>query len=332
MFFPFLNIYLNTITFFILSVILTIFSSVKISHSSFLTKETFSNFIIFKPVIEKLLLKGADSSFIAAIVSDSRTGFNDKYLKINVIGFLNKTDYSNNYDRKSVRKANEFIDDKYEVLNECEEKFGVPKEIITAILWIESKHGSYLGNNHIISVYLSAALADRPEFIEMNIKSLHELYHGDSIQLAGLEETVRKRAAKKSQWALNELLALEEIYRNNALQVLDLQGSWAGAFGMSQFLPSSYNKWAIDGNGDGVIDLFNSDDAIYSIANYLTINGWGNTYQSQRASLYHYNNSNDYVDAVLILAGKLKRIRNWQEPLQQQLEEQQHDSGGKKGY
>ena len=75
---------------------------------------------------------------------------------------------------------------------------------------------------------------------------------------------------------------------------------------MSQFLPSSYLSWAVDGDSNGAIDLNDIDDAMYSVANYLKCNGWGKTTSQQRAAVYHYNNSNAYVDAVLTLAQKAR--------------------------
>ncbi|HPU23830.1 MAG TPA: lytic transglycosylase domain-containing protein, partial [Candidatus Kapabacteria bacterium] len=82
----------------------------------------------------------------------------------------------------------------------------------------------------------------------------------------------------------------------------DIYGSWAGAFGIPQFLPSSYVKYAIDGNNDGVVDLFNLSDAVFSVANYLKSHGWGEMLSEQRKAIFAYNNSTAYVDAVMKLA------------------------------
>ena len=187
-------------------------------------------------------------------------------------------------------------------LQKAEDKYGVPKETIASVLWIETRHGSYLGNNHIPSVYLSTALSGQDEFIEFNVKEMDAKFTGTSDEREKLVDKIKARAKKKSDWAIGELVSLEKISRKSPVKVDSLYGSWAGAFGISQFLPSSYRSWAVDGNGDGQINLFDFDDAIHSVANYLKSNGWGNSEEARRKAVFHYNNSRAYVDAVLKLA------------------------------
>ncbi|MCI0474490.1 MAG: lytic murein transglycosylase [Ignavibacteria bacterium] len=303
---------MRTIDILIILIAVVIAATVKISYSTLRPGSYEQKAAFFKPVIDKLIKRGADSSFIFTVINDKRTKFNEKYVKINVTGYLKKVDYSSNYNSFSVRKSRQFIRENKVLLDKCEKEFKVPKEVITAVLWVETKHGSYLGDNHIASVYLSTAMCDQSEFIELNKKELHENFAGDSSELAELEKKISERAKKKSRWAINELVYLSKINKSATIPVLDLNGSWAGAFGLSQFLPSSYFNWAVDGNGDGVIDLFNKDDAIFSVANYLKQNGWSDSYDSWKKAIYHYNNSKDYVDAILKLASKLEisSIRN----------------------
>ncbi|MDD3773818.1 MAG: lytic murein transglycosylase [Patescibacteria group bacterium] len=78
--------------------------------------------------------------------------------------------------------------------------------------------------------------------------------------------------------------------------------SYAGATGPMQFLPSTFNYYAIDGDGDGVTDICNVSDAVFSAANLLATN-WGAT--DMRVALYHYNHSDYYVNHVLSLASSL---------------------------
>ena len=86
-----------------------------------------------------------------------------------------------------------------------------------------------------------------------------------------------------------------------------MKGSWAGAFGICQFIPSSYVRFAVDGNGDGVIDLFDFRDAVASIANYLKAHGWENgRLEAKRQAIYAYNHCDSYVDAVLAYAKATK--------------------------
>ena len=127
----------------------------------------------------------------------------------------------------------------------------------------------------------------------------------DSAQVDSVRALIEKRAARKTRWAIKELKALEEIDARGVMDVSRLNGSWAGAFGYPQFLPSSYRTWAVDGDGDGTIDLYHFPDAAHSIANYLRDNGWTSKRSRQRKAVHHYNNSDAYVNAVFTLASKV---------------------------
>ena len=259
----------------------------------------------FRPVINELIARGVDSSFVYKLVNHQSVNFNEKYVKINVTGYLKKTDYSHNYNNFSIKKSKSFLNKYLEILEKAENEYNVPKEVITSILWVETRTGNYLGDNHIPSVFLSTAMANQEEFVEKNTQIFIESYTEDSEKLSEYIDKIKKRANKKTNWALNELVALSTIYEKLPMSIFELRGSWAGAFGMSQFLPSSFNNWAVDGNNDGKIDLFDVEDAIFSVANYLKTNGWSEDEKSKRKAVFHYNNSNDYVDAVLTLANKI---------------------------
>ncbi len=283
-----------------------ILATLKISYSSFTENDQPIKLKFFSPVISSLKQKGVDTNFINSIVLDYRTKYDEKYVKINVTGYLKKTDYSHNYSKKSVQKAKEFYLKNILILKNAEIEFGVPAEIITSILWIETRCGDYLGSNHIVSVFLSTAMSNQPENIQLNKQKLINSYNGNEKELPELLTRLEQRAEKKYDWAIKELIALSVMSKNSPVPILDLYGSWAGAFGISQFLPSSYNSWAIDGNKDSIINLYHTEDAIFSVANYLKVNGWSDNKLCQRNAVFHYNNSYDYVDAVLQLANKIK--------------------------
>lgn len=256
----------------------------------------------FKPVVDKMIKRGVDTNFINHLLQSQNTQFNDKYVKINVTGFLGKPDYSKHYNSTAVSKSKSFLNDNIDILKNAENEYGVPKEVITSILYLETRHGGYLGYHHIPSVYLSTAMANQPEYIKMNKKELRRKFKGNKSELPELDKKIEKRAEKKANWALNQLVALEIVDTLLPVPVLELEGSWAGAFGISQFLPESYVKWAVDGNDDNVVNLFEVEDAVFSVANYLKTNGWGETKKEKRAAVFHYNNSTAYVNAVLKLA------------------------------
>jgi membrane-bound lytic murein transglycosylase B len=257
---------------------------------------------VFQPLINKLYAAGVDSNFIRKALSNANLDYNEKFVKINVTGAFKKPDYSGHYNKFSVKKSKTFYKENLELLKSAEQRFGVPAEVIASVLWVETRHGAYLGNNNIASVFFSTALANLPENIQMNKDDLKSKFVGEEEELDSLFKRIEERANKKAKWAFEQILALEKLDKVSPIDVFEIKGSWAGAFGMSQFLPSSYISWAFDGDSDGVINLFHKEDAVFSVANYLKSNGWGESNEAQRAAVFHYNNSNDYVDAVLKLA------------------------------
>jgi len=277
-----------------------ILSTVRISFSS--SNVIMSNSEIFKPVAQKLLKKGVDSSFIFNLISNKNIEFTEKFVKINVIGTYSPPDYSSHYNDRAVSKSKEFLGSNESILQAAEDKYSVPKEVITSILYVETRHGGYLGFNNIVSVFLSTALADQEEYIELNAKTLKETFSDDSEELEKYLKKLKDRAKYKTNWAMEQLMALEKLSEISPVPITEIEGSWAGAFGMSQFLPSSYISWAVDGNGDGVVNLFDKEDAIFSVANYLSSNGWGKTVKKKRKAIWHYNHSTAYVDAVIKLS------------------------------
>ncbi len=279
-------------------------STMSISFSSYYQDSIDSKIAFFKPLMAKLIRSGADSSFVFSLIVDNNTRFDEKFCKVNVSGYLNKPDYSNFYNYNSIKENRSFINENLELLQAAELKYSVPKEVIASILWVETRHGKFLGKNNIVSVFLSTAMVDREDFVLMNKKAIRDNPDIAETEYAEYDKKIEQRSQKKADWAIKEILALEKISKQRKLRITNIFGSWAGAFGLSQFLPSSYISWAVDGNSDGTIDLFNKEDAIFSIANYLKTNGWGPADSNKRAAVFHYNNSNDYVDAVLKLASK----------------------------
>jgi membrane-bound lytic murein transglycosylase B len=249
---------------------------------------------------------GVDSAFIASLLRSSATAFNERFVRINVTNYAQKADYTHNHNELGIRKVRQFLSRHDSVLAAAEERFGVPPEVVAALLWVETKHGTVLGSYHVPSVYLSVLLSCEDEYLDLNTNAVMASTGLDSTRRDSVYRSVELRAAKKVRWAASQLAALAEIDKRGTMDVYALRGSWAGAFGLTQFLPSSYLSWAVDGNNDGTIDLYTIDDAIFSVANYLRANGWGEDLRQKRAAVFHYNNSQAYVDAVLTLASKAR--------------------------
>jgi membrane-bound lytic murein transglycosylase B len=258
----------------------------------------------FRSAVMGLLARNADTAFISTILLNPNTVFLEKMVKINVTGFLKKADYSHNYNAMSMRATREFFAENADLLRRVQDSTGVPSQVITAILWVETKFGTVLGTYNVVSVYASLAAAAEPQNIEANKQAYRStVFSPDSLNR--LDSMVETRARRKANWAIDQLMALKSMQDRLPFPITDLRGSWAGAFGWPQFIPSSFMSWAVDGNGDGKVSLFDKEDAMASVGNYLKVNGWGEKQSQQEAAVYHYNNSKDYVQCVLTLAEKI---------------------------
>ncbi len=261
----------------------------------------------YAPVLHRLRESGISSDFLHLLATHPSIRFDEKFTRINVLGTAKKPDYSHFYRAAAVRRCVDFLRQHDSLLTAVEQLYRVPKEVIVAILFVETKLGTYTGKHHVPSVFLSIAMANAPQYIAKNRAQLRRQFQGSPQELVRLERKLEKRAQRKAQWALQELKALEQIYYRHGIDVFSLYGSWAGAFGYAQFLPSSFLRWGVDGNQDGIVDLFTFSDAAHSIAFYLRSNGWNSTQAAQRKAIYAYNHSRDYVNAVLTLARKIRR-------------------------
>ena len=142
---------------------------------------------------------------------------------------------------KRIRLGKEFLKEHDAILQRAEDKFGVPKEIITAIIGVETYYGRYSGKYEVFN----------------------------SLTTLGFDYPPRSKFFKKE---LKELLLLT---REEEVDIETVRGSYAGAMGMPQFISSSYRHYAIDFANDGKRDLWsNIEDVIGSVANYFSRHGW----------------------------------------------------------
>ena len=117
---------------------------------------------------------------------------------------------------------------------------------------------------------------------------------------------------KRAKWASKELAEFIKYCYNDQLDPQEIGGSYAGAFGFGQFIPSSFNNYSVDFNEDGVRQPYGWPDVLASIANYLRRNGYkpnSNNYDRDGdiwKSIYAYNHANNYVMAVLELRNEIK--------------------------
>ncbi len=126
------------------------------------------------------------------------------------------------------------------MLGRVERKYGVPPHVILAFWGLESNYGAVKARHKLTDAFLTLMYDGR-----------RETFFG------------------------NQLIALMKIADKNNLDINDIHGSWAGAMGHFQFIPTTLAQYGVDGNGDGRIDIINSvGDAMHSAGNYLNRLGW----------------------------------------------------------
>ena len=135
-----------------------------------------------------------------------------------------------------------------ELLARAEREYGVPAEIVVGIIGVETVYGQQTGNFRVIDA-LATLTFDFPY--------------------------AHPRAKERREFFQSELEQYLSLTHRTQTDPMSLRGSFAGAIGMPQFMPSSWVKYAIDFDGDGKVDLFNSTaDVIGSVANYFKAFNW----------------------------------------------------------
>ena len=144
-------------------------------------------------------------------------------------------------EQKRINNGRVFLAENSELFDRVEDDFGVPREIIASILGVETRYGKIKGSYRVL----------------------------DSLATLGFD------FPRRSKFFKSELIQYFQLTKENNLDIYSIQGSYAGAMGYGQFISSSYRAYAVDYDGDGYADLFNSvSDAVASIANYLKVHGW----------------------------------------------------------
>jgi membrane-bound lytic murein transglycosylase B len=211
-------------------------------------------------------------------------------------------DYDHFLTSSEVARARDFIAAYRDAFSRAESAFGVEPGVIAAILLVETNLGSYTGKTSTPAVFSTFAVLDRKENRDLVWKMLPRR---DRRRWG--REAFDQKLLDRSRWAYRELVALLECEKSHNLEPQTLRGSVMGAVGLPQFLPSSLQRYGADGNGDGRIDLFDPQDAIFSTANYLRGHGWGEArFPADREQvIWAYNHSRPYVRAVLGIAERL---------------------------
>ena len=150
-----------------------------------------------------------------------------------------KTYISKRASSKKVSKGISFYKENSKLINTIEAQYNIEKELLLALMGIETNFGTYVGKMDILSSLATLSFDKR-----------------------------------RSEFFSNELLTLLRLIETNQIDYKTLYGSWAGAFGYFQFMPSTMKNYAIDYDKNSYIDLKNNNDAYASAANYLSQIGW----------------------------------------------------------
>jgi membrane-bound lytic murein transglycosylase B len=251
---------------------------------------------------QRLIQAGFKKPFIEALRQSYEPKEFRNVVELNVVLFLRKSDYHGIQvtDEASTR-VRKFMTENEAALTRAEKDHGVPGTIIASLLWIESRFGQQTGRFHVPSVYVHLLQADRPLMVK-HLRSNGARRFSDKPSAKDLAK-IPERAQRKANWALGELRALQKMFERDRAHAIGLRGSFAGAFGIPQFLPSSYTRWAKAMEAGKTPDLHRTDDTIQSVAFYLKENGWRqNREKTHFQALLNYNNSRDYANAILTLA------------------------------
>jgi membrane-bound lytic murein transglycosylase B len=150
-------------------------------------------------------------------------------------------------DRR-VSQGIEFWRENRALIAEASEKFGVDEDVIVAIIGVETSYGRNTGGYRTIDALVTLGF-----YYPQNLSS------------------------DRSPFFSNELMQYMQLANEESLPADEITGSYAGAMGMGQFMPSSYREYAVDFDGDGSRDLWRSTpDVVGSVANYLSRHGWQN--------------------------------------------------------
>ena len=153
-----------------------------------------------------------------------------------------KTYISKRTSNKKIKIGGKIYKNNIDKINIISNKYNIDKNLLLSLMGIETNFGNYLGKMDIISSLATLSFDKR-----------------------------------RSEFFTKELITLLKLIDNKKIDPSDLYGSWAGAFGNFQFMPSTIKNYAIDFDNNKKINLKNTDDSFASAANYLNKLGWDNS-------------------------------------------------------
>jgi len=226
------------------------------------------------------LKKGIPESFLNETFSHSGIEIHNKILDRFAKPYEKKswTDYRKLFVTDSrIQKGSDFYAQHKNNLNAVANQISMDPFLILSIVGVESNYGRHRGQFTVFNA-LYTQIAKMP---------------------------------RRKKWATKEMIAYLEYCYADSIPPHSIKGSYAGAFGYGQFIPSSFNAFAADGNGDGVRQPYAWADVFASVGNYLVKNGYPVSNNADKKqvykSVYAYNHADNYVKAVLELRDELKK-------------------------
>lgn len=255
----------------------------------------------FNALQKRLIEDGFNKNKINALYASHEVYFDTKGVSLFFSHSEGKLNYDQFISKRSIKKAKKYLKKHRAVFKNMERTYCVDKEIIAAIILVETRLGTYLGGRSVLNTLSTMASLNDPDVKNM-------LWRKISGSSPFTREKFDKKAEKKSTWAYSELKDFLKYANRENIDPLSVCGSYAGAMGIAQFMPSNILAHAKDGNRDGSVDLFNHADAITSIANYLQHHGWQAKIDDKKAYkiLLRYNYSKYYANIILKIAKLLR--------------------------
>ena len=223
-----------------ISIFLTIFTFSNVSHAQ---DKNYNIWLseLRKEAIEKGISETTFDKTMESVVILDKVKKLDKKQPEKTITFIDY--YKRTVNNNRIKIGKEKLNLHKKEIREIADKYGVQARFILSIWGIETNYGTYTGSFSVISSLTSLAFNGR-----------------------------------RAKFFRNELLDALEILDKGYIELKDMKGSWAGAMGQSQFMPSSYLEYAQDYDKDGKKDIWNNYlDVFSSIAFYLKSHGWDNT-------------------------------------------------------
>ncbi len=255
----------------------------------------------FSSVQKRLIADGFEPLKIKQLYSRPQVSFEADGVILLFTYKESRVNYGQFTNKWSIRKANQYLQENKSDLTRIEKEYGVDKKIITAILLVETGLGASVGTRSALNTLSTMAALKDP----MVRNKLWDLIP-DSKKIS--RKNFEKKASSRSNWAYKELKAFLEYTSREGFDPVSIPGSFAGAVGIAQFMPTSILAYGQDGNDDGMVDMLNHADSMASIANFLKSHGWHPKQSRKKAEkiIYHYNHSSYYVNTILKISSRLK--------------------------